>query len=229
MNRSLLRLAALLFIATCFTHALHTTAEAQRFRVLVSTDTRQLRSVVLDVTGYATSPNGPEHLLRREALDDARHRALELARKDLLAKIETRNLNLHLAFLGEPEVAPLDQIRGGKDEPATANITRTAVFIHSAEKVELTETGERSGNNYSLSVRAEVVYVLQPTGEKQDRLRKPSALPMTPPGQSPSRLEGEAGRQVREEAEESMARQLLEALTKGGNGTGTGGQLAPFD
>lgn len=229
MIRSFLRLAALLLVSAYVTHALHGAAEAQHFRVLVSTENRQLRSMILDVTGYATSPDGPEEKLRREALDDARRRALALAREDLQAKLEARNLKLHLAFLGEPEVGPLAENRGNQHKPSPEDIARTAVFIHNAEKLALTGTGDRSAGVYSLSVRAEVVYVLQPTSEPQNTLRKPPPLPMTPPGQSPSRLDGDAGRQMREEAEESMARQLLEALTKGGNNTGVDGQPSPLD
>lgn len=227
MIRYLPRIAVLLAAVLCFALGNADAAKAQRFRVLVSTDDRQLRSVVLEVTGYATSPSGQEEVLRQEALDDARRRALELARADLLGKIESRNLNLRLAFLGEPAVAPLSEMDANRAEPSQNDIARTAVFVHSAEKIDLAGTAGNAGDPYSLTVTAEVVYVLQPTDEDANRLRKPPPLPMAAPGQSPSRLKGEAGRRVREEAEDSMARQLLEALTGGNESDRTSGPALP--
>ncbi|QJT08312.1 hypothetical protein [Oceanidesulfovibrio marinus] len=217
MTRSFQRLAALALITASILVCAHGTAVAQSFRVLVSTDHRQLRSMMLDVTGYSTSPRGSEETLRQEALDDACRRALEIARKDLQGKIDSRHLKMHLAFLGEPEVAPMQGPSAGNKAPSAGQIARTAVFIHSAEKMEIPRhTGGDAVPAYALSVTAEVVYVLQPTDADENHLQKPPPLPMAQPGQSPSRLKGEAGQKIREEAEESMAKQLLEAITSGG-------------
>lgn len=225
MTRSFQRLAALASATLCILLCMHGMAVAQSFRVLVSTDNRQLRSMVLDVTGYSTSPSGSEETLRQEALDDARRRALEIARKDLQGKIDSRHLNMHLAFLGEPEVAPMQGLDAGGKERSAEQIARTAVFIHSAEKMEVPRhSGGAAAPAYALSVTAEVVYVLQPTDGEESQLQKPPPLPMAKPGQSPSRLKGEAGKKICEDAEESMAKQILDALTTGGaDKSGIGG------
>jgi hypothetical protein len=219
--RPLPALAVLLLAAAVLlgaADALH----AQSFRVLVSTERRQLRSMQLEVTGYATSRTGSEEQLRREALDDARRRAVAVARENLEGKIASRGLDLHLAFLGEPGVMPLQESAGASPAASSAEaVARTAVFIHEADRLGITPTADEVNSPFALTVRAEVVYVLQPrAGEEADRPKKPHPLPMAPAGESPARLEGEAGRKIREDAEKDMARQLLEALTTG-DGPGT--------
>ncbi len=190
-----------------------TPAHAQRYRLLVNGQDRQLRSVQLETQGFAASRSGPEAVLEREAVLDAKRRAVAQARADLETKLADRGLAMELVFLGESAMTPhRPDAQAVLDELDDEAVWDATVFIHSVEPLAATRRTGDPETTYGVTVRAEVVYIIQKAGAPP-LLRKPPPLPMAAPGQSPQRLDEDSAAAVREEAAESMAQRLLEALT----------------
>lgn len=167
MNRPprLLQLApivVLVFLA-CLLVMDASTSWAISYRVLVSSEAKQLRTARLRVQGQSTLPasaNATAH--KASATDAAVGKAIARVREDLEGKLRQRKLELELVFLGAPPQPDGQNARDTTDARDTmhpehlAAVRKTAAFIHRVDDLD-----SPPGQSPQVEVDLDIVYILQ--------------------------------------------------------------------
>ncbi len=204
------------------------------YRVLVSTEERQLRSGRLVARGQSALPASANATAQTtSATEAAVRRAIARVREDLEAKLRSRGLTFLLRFPGQPPAAFANAtVSPGQVENDPA-VLGAAAYIH-----KVTDIGTMGQQGKTVEVDVEVVYIMQhnatpaaptlgtppslqltaPEGGEAviPRPAQPVPAAPTPSSQPPLDLAppqgGEEKEVDRDEAEKRILHELLERL-----------------